>query len=153
MTTEAASTPAPKRKGLVIAIAATLVVAIAGAVAWPVIAKRQKVSGLRESAHEAFLKSDWLTAVSSLHEAAQLRPTDSECRRDYEDMQDKWLRYVQEVLSGKKLGEVYAFHAQAGNKRIRDFLTEPGRTKYANIVEKANTEAAAVLKTALDGVL
>lgn len=149
MTTEAASTPAPKRTGLIIAVVATVVVVIAGALAWPAIAKRQKVSNLRESAHEAFLKSDWLAAVSSLHEAAQLRPTDNECRRDYEDMQDKWLRYVEEVLSNKTVEEAHAFLGLDANKRIREFLTEPVRTKFANLVDRNHQRVVALVKAAI----
>ncbi len=151
MTTEAAPTPVPKpkRTGLIIAIVATVVVVIGGALAWPGIARRQKVSDLRESAHEAFLKSDWLAAVSSLHEAAQLRPTDNECRRDYEDMQDKWLRYVEEVLSNKTVEEAHGFLGLDANQRIREFLTEPVRTKFANVIDRNHQRVVALVKAAI----
>lgn len=137
-----------KRKWIVVA-AVAVPIAAAAWLLWPGIAARRRANALREEAHVAFLHSDWQHALGSLQEAAILRPTDADCQRDFADMQEKWYAFVEESLKARKLPEAYAFLHAAENDAVAGRLTEPVRTKYANLVAQAHDAALTALQTAI----
>jgi len=90
----------PKGAGFWVAMAASVAV-VAGAVFWfgdgP---NRLKASQRMKEAQSALFSSDWATALTALRDAATLRPTDLEYRREFDEAQRRWLEMVEKEIAG-----------------------------------------------------
>lgn len=83
------------KTGLLVAATVAAIVVI-GVGAWAGdVANRYKASEQMKAAQQALFASDWPAALGALRSAVELRPTDVEYRREFDEAQVRWLAMVE----------------------------------------------------------
>lgn len=140
----AATKPRPKALWIGGGVAALLIAGWAGDVV-----NRYQAADLHKRGQAAFLNNDWGAALDSLRQAAQTRPTDSDYRRDFDAMQDKWLRFLQESASTRTPEEVFQ-QLEGEPVRLAKLLTEPCSSQFRNFAARNQEQVKTRLIAALE---
>lgn len=147
-----AAAPAPvvrrkSRAGLWVATAAGVIV-LAGAGVWlGDVPNRLEASGRMADAQAAMFAADWPTALRALRETAELRPTDAEYRREFDEAQQRWLEMVGLEIAG--------LEARAAHDRLQDFapaavvLVEPHAGNFQRLTDATTESVREVIRGAI----
>ncbi|MBS0661784.1 MAG: hypothetical protein JSR48_00850 [Verrucomicrobia bacterium] len=116
------------------------------------VSNRYKASEWAKRGQRAFLNSDWSGALEALKEATLARPTDFDYRRDYETMQERWLRAQGDSLAGLSAEEAFQ-RLSTDSGRFSGMLTEPFASQFRAMVNQNREKVRANLARAFDAAM
>ncbi len=146
-----AATSAPRRpKGVVFwaGLAAGILV-VAGAAYWlgdgP---NRLKAAQRMKTAQQALFAADWPAALMALRDAASLRPTDAEYRREFDEAQRRWVEMVEREI--RDLAPRAAHDRLVSRAEAAIALVEPYAETFRRMSTQAAHAARALVQKAVD---
>lgn len=117
------------------------------------VVNRYRASAAHQRAQMAFLSQDWTGALEAARDAARHRPTDLDYRREFDALQEKWVRYQTEAAAGQPPGDVQR-RLEGDPARLAPILTEPHATQFRNfsqrILRQVQDNVGAEVERALD---
>ncbi len=117
------------------------------------VVNRYRASSAHQRAQMAFLSQDWTGALEAARDAARHRPTDLDYRREFDALQEKWLRYQTETAAGQPPEDVQR-RLEGDPARLAPILTEPHATQFRNfsqrILRQVQENVGAEAERALD---
>ncbi|HND60260.1 MAG TPA: hypothetical protein PLB90_02190 [Opitutaceae bacterium] len=116
------------------------------------VTNRYKASEWAKRGQRAFLNSDWSGALEALKEATLARPTDFDYRRDYETMQERWLRSQSDSLAGLSAEEAFQ-RLGTDAPRYSPMLTEPFASQFRSLVNQNREKVRANVARAFDAAM
>lgn len=99
------------------------------------VVNRYRASAAHQRAQMAFLSQDWTGALEAARDAARHRPTDLDYRREFDALQEKWVRYQTETAAGQPPEDVQR-RLEGDPARLAPILTEPHATQFRNFSQR-----------------
>ncbi len=147
-----AAAPVPakpvNKKALWLGLAAAVIM-VAGAGYWlGDVPNRLKAGQRMTEAQKALFASDWQTALLALREAVNLRPTDLEYRREFDEAQRRWLDMVEKEIAG--VAPRLAYDRLANRAPAAVALVEPYSETFRRLSEETTRAVRQIVQTAVN---
>ncbi|MCW5549142.1 MAG: serine/threonine protein kinase [Opitutaceae bacterium] len=139
------------RKALWLGLAAGLLV-MAGLGYWlGDVPNRFKAGRQMAEAQKALFASDWQTALLALREAVNLRPTDLEYRREFDEAQRRWLDMVEKEIAGAPARVAYDRLTARAPAAVA--LVEPYSETFRRLTDETTRAVRAIVQAGVDDSL